>query len=197
MITIKHNASTIVKLILNHAISSLYALVLMMIVYAVFGVDKLFIASIVSIVFYFYLVYSFMWYAGAKDANSFYHNDLTPYGGFGVIAVATLPSIITNLIASVMSLWNPTLEYSEYTFDFVYSVFYYINGLFMQNMYSGIFASFSESLTDISPWLFLASVIPGIVVGGVAYMFGYKSYRLRTLFGIEYDEEKEKIKKNY
>ena len=197
MLTIKHNVSTIVKLILNHVISSIYALVLLMIVYAVFGIDKIFIASIVSIIFYLYLVYSFMWHAGAKDANSFYHLELSPYGGFGLITVATLPAILTNLISCVLSLFGPTLDYSEYTFDYVYSVFYYINGLFVQNMYSGIFALFVTSLKDISPWLFLLSIIPAIAVGGVAYMFGFKSYRLRTLFGIEYDVEKEKVKKNY
>ena len=197
MLTIKHNASTIVKLILNHVISSIYALVLIIIVYAVFGPDKLFIASILSVVFYLYLVYSFMWHAGAKDANSFYHGDLSKNGGFFVITIATLPAILTNLIACILSLFSPTLDYSEYTFDFVYKIFYFVNVLFVQNMYSGLFSAFASSMTSISPWLILLSIAPAIVVGGVAYMFGFKSYRLRTLFGIEYDVEKEKVKKNY
>ncbi len=194
---IKHNVSTIVKLILNHVVSGIYSLMLLLIFYAVADGKYLLVGSVISIVFYLYLVYSFMWNAGAKDSNSFYSKDIKSRDGFLLITVATLPSIITNILACILSFFKSDVEFAEKASDMIYPILYYVNYLFMQCMYSALFVVLNKGAADISPFWYLLSIIPAILVGGTAYRFGYHSYRLRTLFGIKYDAEKEKIKRNY
>ena len=197
MTCIKHNVANIFKLILNHVVSSVYSLVLLLIFYKLSEGRFLYVGSLISILFYLGLIYSLMWQAGAKDKNSFYHADVKSYHGFILIAVACIPTIITNLISSVASLFSREVEFAERTVDLIYPIFYYINYLFTQCMYSGLFITINGDASTISPWWFLLSIIPAIIVGGIAYNFGFRAYRLRTLFGIKYDEEKEKVKNNY
>ncbi len=197
MICIKNNVSTIVKLVINHLVCGIYSLMLLLIFYS-FGDGRfLYVGSIISIVFYLCLVYSFMWTAGAKDANSFYSPNIKKTDGFLLVTVATLPSIITNVLATVLHFFKSDVEFAEKTADLIYPVLYYINYLFAQCMYSGIFVTLNGSAANIHPVWFLLSIIPALFVGTLAYLFGFKSYRLRTLFGIKYDVEKEKIKQNY
>ena len=197
MKSLKYNVSTIVKLILNHVISAIYSLMLLLIFYSVAGGRFLWFCSALSIAFYLGLIYSFMWNAGAKDANSFYSSQIKKGYGFLLISVATLPSIITNLISIILSLFKTDAEFAEKTSDMLYPIFYYINCLFTQVMYTGLFAIINNSLSGVSPLWFLLSIIPAVLVGGFAYNLGFKSFRIRTLFGIKYDENKEKIKNNY
>ena len=138
-----------------------------------------------------------MWNAGAKDVNSYYHDEIKKTDGFILISVATLPSIITNIASCILSFFKTDVEFAEKLSDMLYPIFYYINYLFTQSMYSGLFAIINKGLNDISPFWFLLSILPVIIVGGTAYYFGFSSFRLRTAFGIKYDEEKEKRKNNY
>lgn len=197
MTCIKHNGANIFKLILNHVVSSVYSLVLLLIFYKFSDGKFLYVGSLVSIIFYLGLIYSLMWHAGAKDKNSFYHADIKPYDGFVLIAVANIPTFITNVVSCVASLFSREVEFAERAVDLIYPIFYYINYLFTQCMYSGLFITFNGDASTISPLWFLMSIAPAIIVGGVAYSFGFRAYRLRTLFGIKYDEEKEKVKNNY
>ncbi len=194
---VKNNISTIVKLILNHCVSGIYSLMLLIIFYAIGDGKYLAVGSFISIFFYLFLVYSLMWGAGAKDAASFYKKDIKPTDGILLMVFGTLPSIITNLLACILYFFKTDVEFPEKISDMIYPILYYVNYLFVQCMYSGIFVVLSKSAADISPFLFLLSILPAILVGGAAYMFGFKSFRLRTLFGIKFDEEKEKIKRNY
>lgn len=194
---IKQNIATVVKLILNHAVSSVYSLVLFLIFYSISESRFVAIGSVISLCFFFGLIYSLMWHAGAKDRNSYYFKDIKKADGFLLMAVASLPTIITNVIACISSLFAADVDFAERTVDLIYPIFYYINYLFTQSMYSGLFVELNKGASGISPWWFLISVIPAIVIGGIAYLLGYNCFRVRTLFGIKYDEEKEKIKNNY
>ena len=191
---IKSNGATILKLVLNHVVSSVYSLVLFLIFYSISDSRYIYLGSLISICFYFGLIYSIMWHTGAKDANSFYHNDIKKTDGILLMTVASVPTIITNLVACISALFKSDVEFAERTVDLIYPVFYYINYLFTQCMYSGLFISLNNGAFDVSPWWYLLSILPGIAVGAFAYAFGFKSFRLRTLIGIKFDEEKEKIK---
>lgn len=197
MTCIKHNGANIFKLILNHVVSSVYSLVLLLIFYKFSDGKFLYVGSFISILFYLGLIYSLMWHAGAKDKNSFYHEEIKSFDGFILIALANVPAIITNVVSCIASIFSRDVEFAERTVDLIYPIFYYINYLFTQCMFSGLFITLNGDASTISPWWFLSSIIPALIVGGVAYNFGFKSYRLRTLFGIKYDEEKEKVKNNY
>lgn len=194
---IKYNGATVLKLLLNHVVSSIYSLVLFLIFYSISDGKYFYIGSAVSILFYFGLIYSLMWHAGAKDSNSFYHSEIRKTDGVFLMLLASVPTLITNIIACISSFFKSDVEFAERTVDLIYPIFYYINYLFTQCMYSGLFIAINNHGFDISPWWFLASVVPSIVVGTVAYGFGFKAFRIRTLFGIKFDEEKEKIKNNY
>ena len=197
MICIKNNVSTIVKLVINHLVCGIYSLMLLLIFYSFADGRLLYVGSIISAVFYLCLIYSFMWTAGAKDANSFYSSNIKKTDGLLLITLATLPSIVTNVLATVLHFFKSDVEFAEKTADLIYPVLYYINYLFMQCMYSGLFVTLNGSAANIHPVWFLLSIIPALLVGTIAYTFGFKSFRLRTLFGIKYDVEKEKIKQNY
>ena len=64
-------------------------------------------------------------------------------------------------------------------------------------MYSGLFSEIFDTIPNVHPIMYLLSLVPGLVVATFSYYIGSKNIRLRTLFGIKYNEEKEKIKNNY
>ncbi len=194
---IKYNANTIVKLILNHTVSAVYSLMLLLICKS-FADGKFELAgSILSIFFYLGLIYSFMWHAGAKDANSYYRKEISAFSGAFVIIAGTLPAIVTNVAACIFSIFKSDAEFAERTVDTLYQIFYFFNSLFVQCMYTGFFDTLKDNVSSIPAYWYLLSLIPALIVGTLAYALGYKSFRLRTLIGIKYDEEKEKIKNNY
>ena len=194
---VKNNVSTIVKIILNHCVSGIYSLMLLIIFYAISDGKYMVVGSFISVFFYLFLVYSLMWGAGAKDATSYYSKTIKKTDGIYLILFGTLPSIITNVLACVFYFFKSDVEFPEKFIDMIYPILYYINYFFMQCMYSGLFVVLNKAASDISPFWFLLSILPGLIVGALAYAFGFKSFRLRTLFGFKFDEEKEKIKQNY
>lgn len=197
MIAIKNNGSYIIKLLINHFVSGIYSLILFAVFTVAFGGKYQFLSSVIAVPFYLYLVYSFMWEAGAKRAVGIYSDMNKKTDGFLVTIVGSAPYYLTTVLCAVLSFFTTNPEFPERTVDVAYNTLFFVNVFFTQCMYSGAFASIFGSIPNVSALLYLLSIVPGILVGGIAYNFGLKSFRLRTIFGIKYSEEKEKIKNNY
>ena len=197
MEVIKSNASYLVKLFINHFVSGIYSLVLFIVFTVAFGGKYAYLGSIVSILFYLYLVYSFMWEAGSKRAVGFNKNSIKVTDGALIITVASLPFYFTTLMSWILSFFKTGAEFAEKTVDVLYNVFFYINVFFSQSMYSGLFSQVFDGIPNTPSFMYLVSLLPGILVSALAYYLGSKHFRIRTLVGIKYSEEKEKIKNNY
>ncbi len=197
MEVIKSNASYLVKLFINHFVSGIYSLVLFIVFMVAFGGKYAYLGSIVSILFYLYLVYSFMWEAGSKRAVGFNKNSIKVTDGALIITVASLPFYFTTLMSWILSFFKTGAEFAEKTVDVLYNVFFYINVFFSQSMYSGLFSQVFDGIPNTPSFMYLVSLLPGILVSALAYYLGSKHFRIRTLVGIKYSEEKEKIKNNY
>lgn len=197
MQVIKNNVSYILKLFINHFICGIYSLVLFVVLTVASGGKYVILGSLASILFYLYLVYSFMWEAGAKRAVGYNHTKIRFYDGLIVMTVGSAPFYITTLLSFALSFFKTGAEFSEKTIDVLYNTFYYVNVFFSQCMYSGLFSKIFDGIPNVASFMYLISLLPGLIVAGSAYYLGSKNYRLRTLFGIKYNEEKERIKNNY
>lgn len=197
MNVIKNNASYIIKLLINHFVSGIYSLILFVVFTVAFDGEYQIAGSLIAILFYLFLVYSFMWEAGSKRSVGINAGKVRSFDGTIVMAVGSLPYYLSTVLCAILSLFASSSEFAERTVDVVYRVLFYTNVFFTQSMYSGLFATIFGNVADVSAFLYLLSLLPGIVVGTVAYYWGHKSFRLRTVFGIKYNEEKEKIKNNY
>lgn len=197
MEVIKNNVSYILKLFINHFVCGIYSLVLFIVLTVAFGGKYVILGSLVSILFYLYLVYSFMWEAGAKRAVGYNRNKISFIDGAIVMSVGSSPFYLTTILAFVLSFFTTGAEFSEKTVDVLYNFFYYINVFFSQCMYSGLFSKVFDGIPNVSSVMYLLSLLPGLTVAAGAYYLGSKNYRIRRIFGIKYNEEKEKIKNNY
>ncbi|MBE6649854.1 MAG: hypothetical protein E7613_00940 [Ruminococcaceae bacterium] len=197
MNVIRSNASYVVKLLINHFVSGLYSLILFAVFSMAFGGEYQFVGSLIAISFYLFMIYSFMWEAGSKRAVGLDSDKMKKTDGILVMIVGSLPYYLTTVFCAILSFFTTNAEFAERAVDRIYDILFYVNVFFSQSMYSGLFASIFGGIPSVSPFLYLASLIPGLVVGSLAYIFGSKNFRLRTVFGIKYNEEKEKIKNNY
>lgn len=194
---IKNSASYLVKIFINHFVSGIYSLLLFVLFTTVLEGKLQFFSSVISVLFYLFLVYSVMWEAGAKRAVGYDSSKIRAKDGFILMAVGSAPFYLITFVSSVLSFFTTNSEFSERFIDVVYDLTFSVTALFGQCMYSGVFTQIFEETTKVSALIYLASLIPGLAVGGFAYRFGTKNFRLRTIFGIKYNEEKEKIKNNY
>ncbi len=197
MSIIKNSMSYVLKLFINHIVSGIYSLILFVVFTIAFDGKFQALGSVASIAFYLFLVYSFMWEAGAKRAVSLSLGEIKATDGALIMTAGSLPFYITTLGCALLSFFTTNSDFAERTVDVIYRVLFYVNVFFSQCMYSGLFTTIFGSIPEIQPIFYLLSIIPGLVVAMVAYLFGSKNYRIRTLFGIKYNEEKEKIKNNY
>ncbi len=197
MEVIKNNVSYILKLFINHFVCGIYSLVLFIVLTVAFGGKYVILGSLLSIIFYLYLVYSFMWEAGAKRAVGYNRSKIRFFDGAIVMCVASSPFYITTLLSFVFSFFTSNADFAEKTVDVLYNIFYYINVFFSQCMYSGLFSKIFDGIPNVSSFMYLVSLLPGLIVATGAYYLGSKNFRIRTVLGIKYSEEKEKIKNNY
>ena len=194
---IKNNMSYILKLFINHFVSGVYSLILF--VWLTVALDGKFVVlgSVVSILFYLFLVYSFMWEAGAKRGVGYNAKPVGMFDGALVMCVGSSPFYLTTVCSFVFSFFATGAEFAERAVDVLDKVFFYINVFFSQCMYSGLFSGIFGGSSNVHPVMYLLSLLPGLIVATFAYYIGSKNFRLRTIFGIKYNEEKEKIKNNY
>lgn len=194
---IKDNMSYILKLFINHFVSGIYSLILFVWLTVAFDGRFVAVGSFVSILFYLFLVYSFMWEAGAKRGVGHNSKSVGLFDGAVVMCVGSLPFYVTTICSFIFSFFATGAEFAERTVDVLNNVFFYINVFFSQCMYSGLFSEIFGTIPNVHPIMYLLSLLPGLVVATFSYYIGSKNIRLRTLFGIKYNEEKEKIKNNY
>ena len=67
-----------------------------------------------------------MWHAGAKDRNSYYSKEIKVYDGFLLITIASIPTIITNIVFCISSLFASDVEFAERGVDLIFQIFYWI-----------------------------------------------------------------------
>ena len=194
---IKNNASYVLKLFINHFVSGIYSLVLYIVLSVAFEGKYIIAGSILSILFYLYLIYSFMWEAGAKRAVGFNDRAVRITDGAVIISVASSVFYLSTVMAFVLSFFTTNAEFAEKAVDVLYNTLFYINVFFTQSMYSGLLSGIFGGIPNVAPLWYLISLFPGLITASVAYYMGSKSFRIRKIFGISYDEEKEKIKNNY
>lgn len=194
---IKNNASYVLKLFINHFVSGVYSLVLYIVLSVAFEGKFIIFGSLLSIIFYLYLVYNFMWEAGAKRVVGYNASKIKITDGAVILSVASSPFYLSTILSFIFSFFTSGAEFAEKTVDVLYNFLFYLNVFFTQSMYSGLFSEIFSGIPSVHSFWYLVSLLPGLIVASLAYYIGSKNFRIRTLFGIKYNQEKEKIKNNY
>lgn len=137
------------------------------------------LAIIISISFYWYILFSQTSEIGQKISESdIAHKTNTPlWSGFIAAAVSFIPTAIMSII-SIISL--PSQNGIGY-------ISFLLNKLLLQGMYIGIAQKIyptdqqmsaiqNAASLDKQSYLFLIFIIPGILVCGSAFIYGYKKF---------------------
>ncbi len=176
---LKSNLYYIIRLIATQVGISIFA---MMLQFATLMInDSLhLIASIGAVVFYMVLIYSTCWEMGYKNSERIAAGrlDQSPFHGAYVAVAAYIPVIFLLALlwigfAFSSQLWGGNMFFIvRWVLYIYYSVYHGLINAVVQNM------SVFDFQTVIFPLLYTLSLIPGIVVSGIAYYLGRKGIAL-------------------
>ena len=176
---VKSNLYYIIRLIGTQVGISIFA---MMLQFATISISQglHLVASIGAIVFYMALIYSTSWEMGYKVSERISAGRLTrsPLHGAYVACAAYAPVFFLLILLWVgfsfgSLLWGGNLFYIAKTALFLYfSAFYGLINFVVKSM------SVNDFQTVVFPVLYTLSVLPGILVSGIAYYLGSKGIAL-------------------
>lgn len=165
-----NNTPILVRLLLNQFAMSLFGI---MLTFSTIMASDTFgaVASCVAMLLYFYLTYNVMWDKGAREVLTAEHTkNGNPFKGFLYLALSMIPTIILTVIFSVI-----TVEMTNYS-AFANSLYAFAKLVLMfafQGMYHGLANIFGYHFI-----FYIICLFPSIVIGGAAYMMGYKNIRI-------------------
>lgn len=173
----KKNWGIMVRLLLNQIAFSLFSI--MMITFRVLAnhpaVD--FIVGMFCVIFYLFVQYVTIWTEAGKDRVRVDagHDTRVSYKGLWIALGANIPNVILVILSTVGRLTgNGYLQ--------VCTVIYTV----IQQMYSGLITLFSPN----NPIGHILIILPAIVVITIGYEFGYRNFRIGSLFGIKEKKRK-------
>ena len=139
------------------------------------------IVSVLSVVFYLFLIYTLTWEIGAKDRISvdIGKKKYRPHTGLLISAVANIPNFV---IALVYSIGYPFMENHKWAGS-VCAVVKMIT-IFLEGMYLGITTSVSVAGQQLNYywWTYFIITIPALLIAWIAYYLGYRNKKFTTLF---------------
>lgn len=166
----KSSTPIIVRLLLNQFVMSIFGTMLTM--STIMSDEKLCAAfSSISLFLYFFLIYHTLWDKGASDViSSQYTHKKSISRGFIISFLASIPTIVLTVIFSVIT---KQMTATSYFADILYTLSKLAISLGLQGMYYGIANIFSFHFG-----FYIITIFPAIIVGGIAYILGYKNIRI-------------------
>lgn len=165
----KENNKIISKLILYQVGAAILGIAL---TFTAVSNEKLFLAtSILSVIFYLWLLYWGAWEAGGLERIKVDSGraEMKPWKGFFISLCANLPNFILAIIVIPTDIFKETYGLASV----IYSIFGTL-ARFYQGMYLGII---SEILNQ-NPFSFLIIILPAIAVTTFAYLMGINNRRI-------------------
>lgn len=180
-----------VKMFVNQFAISLFGAMLSMATTAANNNTLAIILSILSALFYMFLLYTQLWEIGAKDRISVDVNkkEYRPHTGLAIAALANVPNF---LIAILFTAFNPFAATYEWAGG-VCAVTSFLTML-LEGMYLGIMTSVSlmgKALNQHWFTYFLVTV-PALATAWVAYYLGFKNKKFTTLFDYQSPDKAKK-----
>ena len=181
---LKDGFDTITKLIVTQLGMTMFGLMVTMATRAMPGASKendpmLLAVSLVSTIMYLFILYFHIWEKGAKDRIKV---------DGGRMEKQTLKGLYLSLVANSLNILLGLIMCSTYYFcDFVNGldsiqcqIFGSANDIarLIQGMYTGLIIYISPDAQATSPFIFLAIVIPALVVTSLGYYFGFKNMKV-------------------
>lgn len=166
----KSTTPVIVRMLLNQFVMSIFGIMLTM---STLMVNETFcaIVSCLPIFLYFFLIYHTMWDRGARDVlNAKYSKKDNINKGFVYSLLAAVPTAVLTMIFSVIT---KEMTYVSHFADVTYTLAKLILTFCFQGMYHGIAQLFSYHFV-----FYIIAILPAIIVGGTAYIMGYKNIRI-------------------
>ena len=137
------------------------------------------IASIFSICFYLFLIYTMTWEIGAKDRISVDvgKKPYRPHTGLLLSAIANIPNMI---LAVVYLIGAPFMQSQKWAGTMNGALV--VVSLFMEGMYYGVIytvTSPAEGAPMRPAWfMYFLIIIPAMLTAWIAYYAGFKNFRL-------------------
>ena len=166
------NSKIIGKLILNQFGSAFLGLMLLFSASAVTSQKTwlVLIASIITTIFYLYLLYNLLWERGGQDRIKIDGGRASkkPLTGLLISLFANIPNIVIALVILVTSFFK-TVEFAGNT-NLLFRTFSFL----WEGMYAGIVSYFAPR----NPIMHILIVLPAIFVCTGAYLLGLSNFRL-------------------
>ncbi|MEE0836242.1 MAG: hypothetical protein U0M08_07535 [Clostridia bacterium] len=190
---LKENMPIVTKMIVNQLGMMIFGLVLSM---ATSQNDTLFLlASIFSVCFYMFLVYTVGWELGAKDKVRLDGGRIayTPFKGVLIsLAANSLNLILGILIVIGYYFLDPSCRITHEALSPVWAANLYgtasVIARFIEAMYIGIIQTYSP----YNPIIFVLIVFPAVIFSGLGYFLAIKGKSISGMLGIN----RNKIKKD-
>ncbi len=176
------------KMIVSQLILSLLAIMLSMSTGGVSGVIPAvtYITAFLSLGFYLYYFYTAFWQQGQQDAFiKAGKNARSPLTAAGISALVSIPAFIISLVCFITS-YIPSMKAVFALGGFLN---YVVHGMYCGiTACDGIYGSYFWH-EDVA-WLYLFALLPGFFASFWGYLFGARSIRIGTIFGMNPPEDK-------
>lgn len=167
-----HYSFYAVKMFLYQFAISLFGMTLSMVFTSVESATGQLIASICSVIFYLLLLYNMTWELGYNDKIARNQGKLAPkaYNGF-------LTSLLANSLNFIMGILA------------MLGIAFGSFAIIIEGMYAGIMMSVANG-GEIPGWLYLAIILPAVIVASISYILGLNDIRLLPWLNLKHKERK-------
>jgi len=149
------------------------------------------VVSVISILFYLFLIYTVAWEVGAKDRISvdIGKKKYRPHTGLLVSLVANIPNFLIAIVFTAFSPFKATNTVAGGV-----CVVTSVLTLLLEGMYLGVTTSISigAKLLNTFWWSYFLIILPAMMVSWVGYYLGFKNKKLTTLFDYQAPDKAKK-----
>ena len=175
----KQYSYSMVKNLVNQFAISIFGAFLSMATTAAKNDTLSIVVSVFAILFYLFLIYTTTWEIGSKDRVSVdvgkkaYHS----YTGLLISLISNIPNLLIAILFAIAKLFVEPGNFFD-NMHMLLSVF----SMIFEGMYTGLMMSIpvaADGTTMINTWwAYFVIIIPAIITSWVAYIAGYKNFRL-------------------
>ena len=187
-----HNYSySSVKMFVNQFAISIFGAMLSMATSAADNDTLSIVVSVISILFYLFLIYTVAWEVGAKDRISvdIGKKKYRPHTGLLVSLLANIPNLIIAIVFTAFSPFKATNAVAGGV-----CVVTSVLTLLLEGMYLGVTTSVSigARLLNTFWWSYFLIVLPAMLISWIGYYLGFKNKKLTTLFDYQAPDKAKK-----
>ena len=183
---------SIIKMFVNQFAIALLGVVLAMATISADNSVLTIVASTFTVAFYLFLIYTMTWEIGAKDRISVDYDRLPyrPHTGLLLSLIANAPNL---LLAILFTIAYPFMDTHEWAGN-LNAVLILILAIF-EGMYNGLLTmiKFPSGGALINVWWsYFLIIIPALVTSWLAYIAGFKNFRMLAAYFNKKEQEKKK-----